>query len=154
MLPFLEEVWGNPSSVHQIGRKARGALDEARERTAAVLACKPSEVIFTGGGTESVNLALFGVAHLLGAKGRHIVTSAIEHHAVLHSCDYLAKRHGFEITRLPVSPEGRVSPDSLKNALRPDTILVSIMTANNEIGTLQPIAEIGRVCKYHSSQDH
>lgn len=147
MLPFLIEVWGNPSSVHHVGRHARAALDAARERTAHVLGCKPSEVIFTSGGTESNNLALFGTARLLRPKGRHLITSAIEHHAVLHCCEYLAKKEGFELTVLPVDHEGRVAPDDLQRAIRPDTILVSIMAANNEIGTLQPVAELGAICR-------
>jgi cysteine desulfurase len=147
MLPFLSEVWGNPSSVHHVGRKARAFLDDARDRTAAFFQCKPSEVIFTSGGTESTNLAIFGVARMLKPKGRHIITSAIEHHAVLHPCDYLARKEGFEITRLPVDSDGRVSVDDLQKALRPDTILVSIMAANNEIGTLQPVADLGALCR-------
>src|SRR5690606_19554696 len=102
MMPFLDELWGNPSSVHHIGRKARAHLDDARDRASKVLGCKPSEVIFTSGGTESVNLAIFGAARLLRAKGRHLITSAVEHHAVLYSCDYLAKKEGFELTVLPV----------------------------------------------------
>jgi cysteine desulfurase len=147
MLPFLGEVFGNPSSVHHIGRRARALLDDARDRTAGVLQCKPSEIIFTGGGTESVNLAIFGAARLLKSKGRHVITSAIEHHAVLHACDYLARNEGFEITLLPVDAEGRVSIASLEQALRPDTVLVSIMAANNEIGSIQPVAELGAVCR-------
>jgi len=147
MMPFLGEVWGNPSSVHHIGRKARGFLDEFRERTAKVLGCKPSEVIFTSGGTESVNLAIFGAARSLKPKGRHIITSAVEHHAVLHSLQYLAKHEGFEATILPVNREGLISPDDLRRALRPDTVLVSLMGANNEIGTIQPVAELGKICR-------
>lgn len=147
MLPFLGEVWGNPSSVHHIGRKARAFLDEFRERTAKVLRCKPSEVIFTSGGTESANLAIFGTARLLKPKGRHLITSSIEHHAVLHSFQYLAKNEGFETTMLPVDSEGLVSPDALAKAIRPDTILVSLMAANNEIGTVEPVAEFGTICR-------
>ena len=147
MLPYLGEVFGNPSSVHHVGRRARALLDEARDRTANVLGCKPSEVVFTSGGTESVNFAIFGAARLRKDKGRHIITSAVEHDSVLECCDYLEKKEGFEITRLPVSREGVVSVDSLRNALRPDTILVSIMAANNEIGTIQPVAELGGVCR-------
>src|SRR5436190_11064703 len=127
MLPYLGEVFGNPSSVHSIGRQARALLDEARDRAAAVLKCKPSEMIFTSGGTESTNLAIFGVARLRKEKGKHIVTSKVEHHAVLNCCEYLEKKEGFEVTYLPVDSEGRVSVDSLNAALRPDTILVSIM---------------------------
>ncbi|MGB7768621.1 MAG: cysteine desulfurase family protein [Verrucomicrobiia bacterium] len=147
MLPFLGEIWGNPSSVHHVGRRSRALLDDARERAAKVLVCKPGEVVFTSGGTESNNLAIFGTARLLKSKGRHLITSSIEHHAVLHCFDYLEKKEGFEITRLPVDSEGRVSVDDLKRAIRPDTILVSIMAANNEIGTIQPVSELGAVCR-------
>ena len=147
MLPLLGEVWGNPSSVHHVGRQARSILDEARERMAGVLGCKPSEIIFTSGGTESVNLALLGTARLLRPKGRHLVTSVIEHHAVLHSCEYLKKNEGFEVSYLPVTSEGLVLPEALRQALRADTILVSVMSANNEIGTVQPVAELGRICR-------
>src|SRR5262252_4551619 len=125
MMPYLGAVFGNPSSVHHLGRQARAILDEARDRAAKVLGCKPSELIFTSGGTESSNLAIFGVARLLKPKGKHIITSAIEHHAVLHCCDYLEKKEGFEVTRLPVDSEGRVSVESLEKAFRPDTVLVS-----------------------------
>ena len=147
MLPFLSEVWGNPSSVHHIGRQARALLDEARERGAKVLGSKPSEVVFTSGGTESANLAIMGTARHLKSKGRHIISSAIEHHAVLRCCEYLAQREGFEVTLLPVDRDGLVSPDSLAKALRADTILVSLMAANNEIGTIQPVAELGALCR-------
>ena len=147
MLPFLDSIWGNPSSVHHIGRRARALLDEARERAAAVLGCKSSEVVFTSGGTESNNLAILGVARLLKTRGRHIITSAIEHHAVLHTCEYLARKEGFELSLLPVNSEGLIDPQSLQRAIRPDTILVSLMAANNEIGTLQPIAELGEICR-------
>jgi cysteine desulfurase len=150
MLPYLGDIFGNPSSVHRVGRHARALLDDARARSAEVLHCKPSELIFTSGGTESTNLAIFGVARLKRDQGKHIVTTAIEHHAVLHCCDYLQKKEGFEITRLPVDHEGRVSVESLEKAIRPDTILVSIMAANNEIGTVQPIPEFGAVCKKRS----
>jgi cysteine desulfurase len=147
MLPFLGEIWGNPSSVHHVGRRARAFLDDSRERAAKILSCKPSEVIFTSGGTESNNLAIFGTARLLKPKGRHLITSAIEHHAVLNCFDYLEKKEDFEVTRLPVDAEGLVSPEVLKKVIRPDTVLVSIMAANNEIGTIQPIAELGAVCR-------
>jgi cysteine desulfurase len=147
MLPFLGEIWGNPSSVHHVGRKARALLDDARDRAANVLKCKPSEIIFTSGGTESVNLGIFGTARLLKPKGRHLITSAIEHHAVLHSCEYLARKEGFELTVLPVNREGLVAVECLERALRPDTILVSIMAANNEIGTIQPVADLGALCR-------
>lgn len=154
MLPFLEDVWANPSSVHHAGRKARVFLDECRERSAEVLGCKPGEVIFTSGGTESVNLAIFGTARLLKAKGRHLVSSVVEHHAVLHSLDYLRRNEGFEITLLPVDREGRVAPESLQQAIRPDTTLVSIMAANNEIGTIQPVAALGKICRDHGVLFH
>jgi len=147
MLPFLGEVWGNPSSVHHVGRKARALLDEARDRAAKFLGAKPSEIIFTSGGTESNNLAIFGTARLFKPKGRHLITSAVEHDAVLQSFDYLEKYDGFEVSRLPVDSEGRVSPDDLKRAIRPDTVLVSVMAANNEIGTIQPVAELGAICR-------
>ena len=154
MLPFLGEVWGNPSSVHHVGRQARALLDDARDRAAKVFGSKPSEVVFTAGGTESANLAIMGTARLLKPKGRHIITSAIEHHAVLRCCEYLAQREGFEVTFLPVDREGLVSPDSLSKALRPDTILVSVMAANNEIGTVQPVAELGALCHQHGVLFH
>jgi cysteine desulfurase len=147
MLPFLDGVWGNPSSVHHVGRKARALLDEARDRAAKFLGAKPSEIIFTSGGTESNNLAIFGAARSLKPEGRHLITSAVEHDAVLQSFDYLEKKEGFEVTRLPVDSEGRVSPDDLKKAIRAETVLVSIMAANNEIGTLQPVAELGALCR-------
>ena len=154
MLPFLEDIWGNPSSVHRVGRRARALLDDARDRAARMLGSKPSEVVFTSGGTESANLAIFGTARLLKDRGRHIITSAVEHHAVLQSCEYLQKKEGFEITYLPVDRTGRVSAESLERALRPDTILVSIMAANNEIGTLQPVAELGALCQERGVRFH
>jgi cysteine desulfurase len=147
MLPFLAENWGNPSSVHHVGRKARALLDDARDRAAKFLGARPSEIIFTSGGTESNNLAIFGTARALKSKGKHLITSAVEHDAVLQSFDYLENKEGFEVTRLPVNAEGRVAPDDLKKAIRADTILVSIMAANNEIGTLQPVAELGAICR-------
>ena len=147
MLPFLGEIWGNPSSVHHVGRKARALLDDARDRAAKFLGAKPSEIIFTSGGTESNNLAIFGTARALKAKGKHLITSDVEHHAVLDCFNYLEKSEGFAVTRLPVNSEGRVSLDDLKRAIRADTILVSVMAANNEIGTLQPVAELGAICR-------
>jgi cysteine desulfurase len=147
MLPFLDDVWGNPSSLHQVGRRARALLDEARDGAATVLTCKPSEVIFTSGGTESANLAVLGTARRLKAQGQHIVTTAVEHHAVLHACEYLARNEGFSVSYLPVDIEGCVAVESLQKAIRQDTILVSVMAANNEIGTIQPVAELGAVCR-------
>jgi len=147
MLPFLDEVWGNPSSVHHIGRRARALLDDARDGCAAVLGCKGSEIVFTSGGTESNNLAVFGTARLLRDKGRHLITSSVEHHAVSHCFDYLERKEGFSVTRLPVDATGRVRVDDLRRALRPDTTLVSVMAANNETGTVQPVAELGALCR-------
>lgn len=147
MLPFLDRIFGNPSSVHHVGRQARAILDDARDRVARLWKCKPSEVVFTGGGTESNNLAIFGTARLLSNKGKHLITSQIEHHAVLHCFDYLEKKEGFEVTRLPVDKDGFVDPDDLRRAISDDTTLVSIIAANNEIGTIQPIAELGAICR-------
>ena len=147
MLPFLGEIWGNPSSIHRVGRKARALLDDARDRVAAFLGAKPSEIIFTSGGTEANNLAVFGSARALKAKGKHLITSAIEHHSVLQCFDYLEEKEGFSVTRLPVDSAGRVSVDEFKKSVRHNTVFVSVMAANNEIGTLQPVAEIGKVCR-------
>ena len=147
MLPFFGEVWGNPSSVHHVGQQARAVLDDLRDRTARLLKAKPSEIIFTSGGTEANNLAIFGTARFLASKGKHVITSVIEHHAVLHCFDYLEAKEGFKVTRLPVDSTGRVSSDDLNRAIRPDTTLVSVMAANNEIGTIQPVAELGAICR-------
>jgi cysteine desulfurase len=147
MLPFLGNVYGNPSSIHHVGRHARALLDDARDRVAHQWKCKPSEVIFTSGGTESNNLAIFGAARLRRDKGRHLITSRIEHHAVLNCFEYLEKKEGFAVSYLPVNAEGLISPEDLAAAIRPDTILVSIMAANNEIGTVQPVAELGAICR-------
>ena len=147
MRPFLEETWGNPSSVHSIGRAARAALDEFRYRLAACWRAKPSEVVFTSGGTEANNLAVFGTARLLRGRGRHLVTSSVEHHAVLHAFQYLARYEGFDVSYLPVDAHGRVRIEDVMAALRPETTLVSVMAANNEVGTRQPVAEIGVLCR-------
>ncbi len=147
MLPFLTENWGNPSSVHHVGRKARALLDDARDRAAKFLGAKPSEIIFTSGGTEANNLAIFGTARMLKAKGKHLITSAVEHHAVLHCFDYLEKNEGFSVTRLPVDVNGRVSLADFEKAIRPDTVFASVMAANNEIGTIQPVSAIGELCR-------
>lgn len=154
MLPCLGEIWGNPSSVHRIGRRARVLLDEARERTASVLSCKPSEIIFTSGGTESANLAVLGTARVLRDKGRHLVTSQVEHHAVLNCFEYLQRKEGFEVTYLPVDRQGVVSVGDLEHAIRSDTILVSIMAANNEVGTIEPVAELGALCRSKGIKFH
>lgn len=147
MLPFLGEIWGNPSSVHHVGRKARALLDDARDRAAKFLGAKPSEIIFTSGGTESNNLAIFGTARNLKSKGKHLITSSVEHHAVLDCFNYLESHEGFSVTRLSVDSAGRVSPDDLRKVIRADTIFVSVLAANNEIGTLQPISELGKICR-------
>lgn len=148
MLPYFTGTFGNPSSVHAAGRAALIALDRARETVAAVLGADRKEIIFTAGGSESDNLAIKGVAQAQrdAGKGCHIITSAIEHHAVLHAFDALATQ-GFAVTVLPVGPSGLVRPDDLQAALRSDTVLVSIMYANNEIGTIQPIATLGAICR-------
>ena len=149
MLPFLGEVWGNllRRCITWGARRGRFWMNFASGSRPKALGCRPSEVIFTGGGTESANLAIFGAARMLKSKGKHIITSAVEHHAVLHSFQYLAKHEGFEATILPVNREGVISPDDLRKALRPDTVLVSLMAANNEIGTIQPVAELGAICR-------
>jgi cysteine desulfurase len=147
MLPYLREEFGNASSIHAPGRRARAAIDDARDRLAALLCVRPHEIIFTGGGTESVNLGMIGLALARADSGRHIITAATEHHAVLHAAEFLRTRHGFESTLLPVDASGRIDPDELKAAIRDDTTLVSIMSANNETGTLQPLAEVADVCR-------
>lgn len=148
MEPFIDGCWGNSSSVHSIGRRARAALDDFRYRLSAAWRCKPSEVVFTGGGTESNNLAVLGAARLGKFQGRHhLVASPVEHHAVLHALKYLEAHEGFRLTLLPVDHHGRVSAETVAAALRPDTALVSVMTANNETGTVQPVADIGRLCR-------
>ncbi len=146
MVPVLERGWGNPSGIYREAQFARGILDGARDEIAGVLGCSPSEVVLTSGGTESDNAAIRGVALARGFAGRHLITSAIEHHAVLHPLEAL-EREGFELTVLPVDGEGFVDPDEAAAAVREDTILVSVMTANNEIGTVQPIAEIAAAVK-------
>jgi cysteine desulfurase len=148
MLPYFTQQAGNPSSIHQLGRAALQALDDAREQVAMVLGCSRREIIFTGGGSEGANLAVKGAALAQRARGRgaHLVVSTIEHHAVLHTAEYL-QTVGFELTLLPVDAAGIVNPDDLRAALRPDTVLVSVMYANNEVGTIQPIAELGAICR-------
>ena len=149
MLPYLRERYGNPSSLHRLGREAARALRQAREEIAQVLNCTPKEIIFTSGGTESNNLALRGIAWAQrhAGKGVHIVISAVEHKAVLDTAKDLATRYGFELTIVPVDATGRVSVQEVARALREDTILVSVMYANNEVGTLQPVADIGALCR-------
>ncbi len=144
MWPYLAGAFGNPSSHHSLGDEAARALKAARERVALSLGCRPGEVIFTSGGTEADNLAVKGIA-LANPRGRHIIASSIEHEAVLASCEYLHRHHGFEITYLPVDGQARVQAADLERALRPDTTLCSIMLANNEVGTVQPIAELATI---------
>ncbi|GBC96916.1 Cysteine desulfurase IscS [bacterium HR16] len=142
----MEECWGNPSSLHLFGRKARDLLDEARVTIAHALGCLDAEVLFTSGGTESDNMAIFGAARVAPPHRRHVVTTAIEHHAVLHACQRL-QQEGWDVTYLPVDRYGMVDPDDVRRALREDTWLVSVMHANNEIGTLQPVREIAALCR-------
>ena len=145
MLPYLREHYGNASSAHAFGQEARGAVEEARAKVAALLGATASEICLTGGGTESDNMGVIGGARALRAKGAHVVTTAIEHDAVRHAADQL-EREGFTVTRVAPGPDGRVTADAVAAAIRPDTILVSVMAANNETGVIQPMAEIGAVC--------
>jgi cysteine desulfurase len=148
MLPYFGERFGNPSSIYRLGRLSLEAIDTARSTVARVLNCNPKEIVFTGGGSEADNLAIKGAALAQRERGRgnHVVTCAIEHSAVLHACDYL-QSIGFEITVLPVTPDGLVDPEQFRDALRAETVLATIMYANNEIGTIQPIAELGAICR-------
>ncbi|SMC59558.1 cysteine desulfurase NifS [Sporomusa malonica] len=146
MMEYMTEKYGNPSSVHAFGRETRKAVEEAREKVAALINATPNEIFFTSGGTEGDNLAIKGVAYANRKKGNHIITTAIEHHAVLHTCEYLEKQ-GFTITYLPVDEHAMVRMEDLKNAITDKTILISIMFANNEVGTIQPIKEIGQLAR-------
>lgn len=147
MTPYFRDAYGNPSSLYTFGQQAKSDLDAARAEVARCLNAKPEEIFFTSGGTESDNWALKAVAELRGGKGRHIITSAIEHHAILHTLEHLGKGPGFSVTYLPVDSLGRVDPQAVKAAIRPDTILITVMAANNEIGTIEPIAEIGAIAR-------
>lgn len=149
MLPYLTTHWGNPSSIYYEAREARKGLDWARRTVAAILGAKPNDIIFTSGGTESDNLALRGVAYASRQRGRHIVTTAIEHHAVLHAAERL-EQEGFRVTLVPVDSQGFIDLDALAEAVTPETTLVSVMYANNEVGTIEPIAEAARVVKRRS----
>ena len=149
MQPYFERHFGNPSSVHRSGRETRAAIDDARDRLAALLGAKPHEIIFTSGGTESNNLAILGLVRNRAPNGKHLISNRAEHHAVLHALEHLEKRENFEITWLQVSADGLVDPDELERALRPDTTLVSVMAANNETGVIQPMAEIAARCQKH-----
>ena len=154
MLPYMDEIYGNPSSLHTAGQKAKEALEHARERIAALLNCEAREITFTSGGSEADNQAILSAAYLGERKGKkHIISTAFEHHAVLHTLDKLRKQ-GFEITLLEVPENGLISPEQVANAIRPDTCLVTVMYANNEIGTIQPIAEIGAICHKHGVLFH
>lgn len=147
MLPFLHGGYGNPSSIHAAGREARAGIDDAREKLAALLGVKGHEIIFTGGGTEACNLGVLGIARAHLPRGRHLVTTATEHHAVLHACEHLLHHEGYELTILPVDASGRVDPQDVARAIRADTTVVSVMHANNETGVLQPIEEISALCR-------
>ncbi|EGK12287.1 cysteine desulfurase family protein [Kroppenstedtia eburnea] len=149
MLPFLGEKYGNPSSIHGFGREIRNAVDRARDQVARGLNADPGQLIFTSGGTEADNLALTGVALALREQGKdHVITSQVEHHAVLDTCEFL-ERFGFRVTRLPVDETGQVSPEKVREALDEETAILSIMYGNNEVGTLQPVAEIGEIAREH-----
>lgn len=146
MMPYFRDNYANPSAIYGFAGEAKKAVGKAREQAAALIGAKPNEIYFTAGGSESDNWAIRAVAEGLADKGRHIVTSKIEHHAVLHTCEYL-ERQGYEVTCLDVDSEGRVSPEALQRAIRPDTVLVSVMAANNEIGTIEPIEKLGRIAR-------
>jgi cysteine desulfurase len=147
MLPFLEEKFGNPSSVHAAGREARAAVDDARDRLANLLGAKPHELIFTSGGTEANNLAILGLARSRRAQGKHLVSAKTEHHAVLNAIEHLEKCDDFEVTRLDVSENGVIDLDQLADSIRDETVLVSVMHANNETGVIQPLREISEICQ-------
>lgn len=153
MIPFFNLEYGNPSSVYSIGRKAKRAIEESRHRVAKVLNAKAKEIYFTGCGSESDNLAIKGIAHALNKKGNHIITTKIEHHAVLNTCKTLEKQ-GFKVTYLNVNEDGLINLQELENAICKETILISIMFANNEIGTIEPIEEIGKIAKKHNIYFH
>ena len=153
MLPYLSQSYGNPSSIYKLGRENRKAIEETRNQVAKALNCETNEIYFTAGGSESDNTAIRGIAHSYQSKGNHIITSKIEHPAVLETCKQLEKE-GFEVTYLPVDAVGRVSPSDVEKAIRPDTILISVMAANNEIGTIEPIEEIGAIAKAYNVLFH
>ena len=147
MMPFLEEKFGNPSSVHAAGREARAAIDDARDRLASLLAAKPHELIFTSGGTEANNLAVLGLARSRRAQGKHLISAKTEHHAVLNAVEHLEKCEDFEVTWLNVSENGLIDLNQLVDSIRDETVLVSIMHANNETGVIQPLREISKICR-------
>jgi cysteine desulfurase len=145
MVPYMTELYGNPSSPHDFGQKAASGLSKARQQVADAINADPSEIIFMSGGSEADNTAIRGIAERYSKKGKHIITTAVEHHAVLHTCQLL-ERNGYEVTYLPVDEYGMVTVDQVREAMRPDTVLVTVMFANNEVGTIMPIAEIGALC--------
>ena len=146
MIPYMTEVFGNPSSPHYFGQQSAMAVDKARNQVAAAINADPSEIVFMSGGSEADNTAIRGIAERYQKRGKHIITTAVEHHAVLHTCQLLEKQ-GYEVTYLPVDEYGMVTVDQVREAMRPDTVLVTVMFANNEVGTIMPIAEIGRLCR-------
>lgn len=154
MLPYFTEYFGNPSSLHLFAREAGKGLDTARAQVAKALNAKPEEIIFTGGGSESDNMALRGIPEAYKKKGKHVITSAVEHHAVLHTLEAMEKEGRVEVTYLPVDEYGMVTAEQVERAIRPDTVLVSIMFANNEVGTIMPIEQIGETCKKHGVLFH
>lgn len=153
MTPYFTEYYGNPSSIYSFAGESKKAVEDARKTIADFIGAKPEEIYFTGGGSESDNWALKATAEAYESKGKHIITSSIEHHAILHTCEYL-ERKGYEITYLDVDEYGTVNPEDVEKAIRPDTILISVMTANNEIGTIEPIKEIGEIAKKHGVLFH
>jgi len=149
MLPYLQEKCGNPSSLYTLGREAKRAIEEARKKVALLINCEPNEIYFTGGGSESDNMAIKGIAYANSGRGKHIITSKIEHPAVLHTCQKL-ERQGFKVTYLNVNRNGIIDLENLKSSIRNDTILISVMSVNNEIGTIEPIYEISRIAKMYN----
>lgn len=153
MLPYFRNMYSNPSAIYSFASEGKKAVDKARGRAAELIGAKPEEIYFTAGGSESDNWALKATAEAYASKGKHLITSKIEHHAILHTCKYL-EDHGFEVTYLEVDEEGKISLEDLEKAIRPDTILISIMAANNEIGTIEPLKEIGRIAHEHGVLFH
>lgn len=153
ILPFFQEFYGNASSIYGIAKESKRAMEKAREQVAAAIGSKPEEIYFTAGGSESDNMALRGIAEAYAKKGNHIITTKIEHHAILHTGEYLQK-HGVDVTYLSVDENGKISLEELEKEIRPETVLISVMFANNEIGTIQPIAEIGRIARKHDVLFH
>lgn len=153
MLPYFSDHYGNPSSIYSLSRTTRNAIENARTILASAIGADPKEIVFTSGGSESDNFAIKGIAHALKDKGNHIITSQIEHHAVLYTCKFLEK-NGYDVTYVPVDEHGTIKLDELEKAIRPDTILITVMHANNEIGTIQPIRQIGEIAKKHGIKFH